>query len=323
MTGDAVQAVACAQRIAIAHGPQRRHRLCHRCRQRPAEVAEPIELAGGRLAKAIIDRHAVVAVDGGGASSHGAGRPLCPVMLVACDALLRCDLGRDHRERIGLRCHLEQRTGKFRRCVHRPHIASDHADLQPCGRAPNRSNALPQCAQCDQFELSDAVGPVVEGRAQHLPLDFQLGTRLFVIAFREAGKPFKPVHAVLLVLMHSQEVNLPADPRRVHAVFHRNLCALMDVGFALPGIGETCVSRLERKTCWIRPITPAAPVLTFAIRRSASARCSSSRQLNPDLLSRSAMAVSRQSCEASAVCRRAAGLSREPHRHRQPDRWMA
>jgi hypothetical protein len=132
---DGRQALLRRQRVAVAHGPERRARGAEAPREGVAEIGQAVELPPGRLADAAVHGREVVAVDRGGPRRHGAGRSLRVVVGIAGDAVLRHHVGPDHLEHVELRGDLEQRTAILRHPVQGAHVALDDGQTLPA-RAP-------------------------------------------------------------------------------------------------------------------------------------------------------------------------------------------
>lgn len=109
-----VEPGGCAERVAVAHGPEVGDRPAEPCGQRDAESAERVELSVLPLPRLAVDGGEVVAVDGARAGCDGTRRTLRVIAAVAGDAVLGYYAGARLLQQVKLRSHLEQRTGELR-----------------------------------------------------------------------------------------------------------------------------------------------------------------------------------------------------------------
>jgi len=191
---DGVEAFRRAQRVAVAHAPERGHRPPEAPGQRRPERRQRVELPRGGLPEGLAHRREAVAVDRRRAGGDRAGRPLRRVVLVAGDAVLRRDAGRDHLEQVELRGHLEQRALELGCTVQSPHVADAVAHRAAARRRGRIRHAPPQLAQRGQLQPADAVTAAVRERNELVALDAQALARGVAIDLAEAGEAFEPVH---------------------------------------------------------------------------------------------------------------------------------
>ena len=100
---DRLQAFGGAQRVAVAHLPQRSAVAC----QGSPQIGQAIDLSFGALAVLRRKRYPIVPVDRCRSRGNRAGRPLRAVVLIARDTVLRGHLRADHLQQVELRRHLE------------------------------------------------------------------------------------------------------------------------------------------------------------------------------------------------------------------------
>ena len=173
--------------------------------------ARRVELPGRRLARLAADRDEVVAIDGGRAGGHGAGRPLGAIGRVAGYAVFGRDAGRDHFQQVELRGDLEQGSVVLGLPVQMAHVARHHAHAEPAGKPAAGPRPGAQRIERDQFKRADAPALAVDPRAQPALAGVKPGAGFLVAGLTEPRELLEPVHACLRALRDR--------PGRENAVF--------------------------------------------------------------------------------------------------------